>query len=129
MFNVETASKQEIFEYVITKLRLQEKQSSNGFNCVYNAEDGSHCAIGWLISAADYKPYFEQNTIGELVKCGLYSPDWVLDNLEFLQALQRFHDNYQLWDEPEHFLSHAKEFAYHENLNPAFILLLEKKDA
>ena len=56
-------TKQELFDFVIPKLREQGKQSLGASNdaeyCRYRGDDGSMCAIGLCIPEDKYSPDFE----------------------------------------------------------------------
>lgn len=103
--------KQEIFDFVISKLHEQGKQCVDELgNCRYRGPNGMKCAIGHLIPDDSYREYFESQSVTYLpiqkaLSKNASHPVYCLDisdnddNLGFLIDLQDFHDNDVNWDE------------------------------
>lgn len=100
-------NKQEIFDKVVSHLRLQGKKSLIGegtTGCAYRGHDGTMCAVGCLISDEQYRPTMERANLASLrEKCML--PDHLsnlsLDSFQLLAKLQFIHDFYEIgsWEE------------------------------
>lgn len=62
------ARRQYWFDHVVSNLIRQGKQSIDGDNgCAYRSEDGSRCAIGWLIPDEVYYTGFEGMSATDLI--------------------------------------------------------------
>jgi hypothetical protein len=93
-------SQQEIFDFVLTSLKNQGKQSinNNGLRCMLRGQDGTKCAIGFLIHDIDYRDEFDKRNF--LTSDFAKSFPEVYDNLEFMFQLMRIHDNSYHWALP-----------------------------
>ncbi len=83
---------QEAFSRVVLHLRKQGEPAMDGEVCKYRSEQGTRCAIGALLTDAEYLPEMENNSIRTI------SHDYKLPSLdgldiEFLVRLQRIHDD------------------------------------
>ena len=95
---------QQVFDYVLEKLREQGCQSKYMGKCLYRGPDGLKCAAGHLIPDDEYDEKME----GGLLK-GTYNiiynslvNSYFLQkgaNIDLLAGLQLVHDNY--WDTRE----------------------------
>ena len=65
---------QQIFDKVATHLFKQAKPASDGFQCVYRADDGCMCAIGVLIADEDYDKEMEGKAASNLYKVSGINP-------------------------------------------------------
>ena len=90
-------SLQEIFDFVLTSLKNQGKQSisNNNLRCMLRGMDGTKCAIGFLIHDIDYRDEFDKRNF--LTSDFAKSFPEVYDNLEFMFQLMRIHDNSYHW--------------------------------
>lgn len=50
--NLHEVTAQQVFDYVVGKIREQGKPSFVNHRCVYRGEEGAKCAAGWLMSNA-----------------------------------------------------------------------------
>ena len=55
--NIHEFTDQEVFDYVIEQLLIQNKRSGNDTRCYYRSSDGSKCAVGVLID--EYRTSFD----------------------------------------------------------------------
>jgi hypothetical protein len=110
------ATSQEVYNYVITFLRkqgVQAKSLDSGF-CRYLTEDGNKCAVGCLFPEGFYKKHFEGINLEDLIE---NFPDDFMSagfdlHLQLLGNLQYFHDNAAVWLRGEEtFNEHAKQLA------------------
>lgn len=83
---------QEIFDTVAAHLLKQDCKSlgKNG-GCAYRGKDGTMCAVGCLISGAEYDRKMEGFNAAHLYDKGLL-PDGLGVHLSLLEALQIVHD-------------------------------------
>lgn len=81
-YSFETLSNREIFELVKQHLMAQGTLSIDERGCRYRDDYGLSCAIGALITDAEYSLHMERNTVSQL--CSRETP--------LLSALQRIHD-------------------------------------
>ncbi len=90
-------SQQEIFDFVLTSLKNQGKQSisRDGLRCMLRGQDGTKCAIGFLIHDIDDRDDFDKSIF--LTNDFAKSFPEVYDNLEFMFQLMRIHDNIYHW--------------------------------
>ena len=90
-------SQQEIFDFVLTSLKNQGKQSisRDGLRCMLRGQDRTKCAIGFLIHDIDYRDDFDKSIFlrSDLAK----SFPEIYDNLEFMFQLKRIHDHFYHW--------------------------------
>lgn len=114
---------QEIFDKAVAGLAAQgftQALDAEG-SCVYRAPDGGKCALGQVMSDAEYSPRFEYEPAGRLVG----SVAWVTrDNANKLVLLQQCHD---YGDTPQKMRGALRSFATNYGLTlPA--VLQEKED-
>jgi hypothetical protein len=81
---------QSAFTLMVQHLRTQGGPSSTGSNqCFYRHADGiRRCAVGVLISDADYHPTFENQPVESLADC----PSLGGITVDLLRAMQSAHD-------------------------------------
>jgi hypothetical protein len=110
------ANDQQVFDYVLEKLREQGCQSKYADRCLYRGPNGLKCAAGHLIPDDEYDEKMEDGLLN--------GPDSVFNNslvnsyflqkgvnIDLLARLQSVHDNY--WDTREERFEHlAKEFNF-----------------
>lgn len=86
---------QEVFDYVVDKLRKQGKLSigASGF-CRYRGLDGARCAIGWLTPDSMMCEMVHEQTVFD--DFSQEAKDWFTDtygvDVYFLNNLQQMHD-------------------------------------
>lgn len=87
-------TKQEIFDFVVEKLRAQGCASVNPFGrCLYRGPDGLKCAIGHMIPDELYRPGWDDygdNASFLVVKRMGLAPNQILDFLD--EAQRDLHD-------------------------------------
>lgn len=98
---------QEIYDVVMLALWNQNKQSISEVietSCAYRRTDGVKCAIGHLIPDSLYRKYFEMNDVENLSivirernnKKFIPFLNFLQENLDFLQEMQTFHDDFSV---------------------------------
>lgn len=92
MIDLETASAQEVFDYVVSHLRRQGRKAIRpgykNHRCAYKADDGCKCAAGCLIPEDKYTPIMEGKTWRTIVnQCGLSA-----SHIDLISHLQWVHD-------------------------------------
>lgn len=89
MFDIHSASAQEVFDFVLGKLREQKVQARNVYNtvCAYRGAGGCKCAVGWLIPDEVYSEQMEGNRVGALALEGGFE-----EHMDLLIQLQYAHD-------------------------------------
>ena len=94
--------KQEIFTQVVKHLFKQGYKSEGWFNedysdssgCLYRAEDGGRCAVGYFIPDDVYSVSMEGKSVSSLWDTWHdVLPAWMGDNIELLTDLQNVHDD------------------------------------
>ncbi len=89
LLNIDNYSKQEIFDFVVNKLLDQGHGSTDERGrCMYRADNGSRCAIGWLMPDT-WVAKEDFCYTGTLKK---YDVRVSVEQLFFLEDLQRAHD-------------------------------------
>jgi len=109
MIDLKTATRQEVFDYVVTNLYEQGcKSLSKDGSCAYRGPEGAKCAAGWLIPDEEYNTSLEGSGWGALVK-SLKVPK---NHSELVIALQEAHDlePTEYWGDC--FVRIAKEFGF-----------------
>lgn len=101
-------TRQEIFDIVVTSLRLQGvKSRRESGSCLYRGPNNTKCAAGWLIPDEKYKSEFELcDSIGNIIakdvsnreSCEISLYDCLVEvageeNLYFISILQDIHDH------------------------------------
>ena len=82
---------QQAFDKMVTHLFTQKKQALTNGQCQYKTADGLQCAVGALISDADYNEEFEGQPVHDII----YSiPDLVHLDIDILTRAQCIHDEY-----------------------------------
>jgi hypothetical protein len=90
------ATAQQVFDQVATHLLKQNAKSRNSEAgaCSYRGNEGRMCAAGCLIADSEYKPDWDNSTVGKswwaLNKEG-FVPD---AHVEMIRALQGIHDHH-----------------------------------
>jgi hypothetical protein len=92
--------KQEIFTQVVKHLFKQGYKSegwldpdADGTGCLYRAEDGGRCAVGYFIPDDVYSVCMEGKSVSSLWDTWQDElPAWMGDNIELLTDLQNVHD-------------------------------------
>ena len=113
--NVETASLQEIFDYVVTNLLKQGSKSTSEEHpdeCLYRGPNGKKCAAGFLISDSRYSKLLEGQNIYYTINAIM--PNFDSNNSEhfskraLIMNLQEIHDEIDEEDWKEAFKRLAK---------------------
>ncbi len=88
---------QEVFDYVVNALRLQNERSIREGSCVYRGPDGLKCAAGHLIPDEDYKSCFEGRSVMMLsnAEVAIYFKNNQFD-INLVCDLQEIHDSYEV---------------------------------
>jgi hypothetical protein len=110
--------KQEIFNKSYLGLKTQGKPAKSKYgSCHYIDDCGNKCAIGHLLSdeiAKHWeKNYSDDSSIRSVIKQdGFGTKPWMKDDVAFLSALQKCHDNLENWEDPNNgFEAKFAEFA------------------
>lgn len=88
---LETATQQEIFDYVAAHLLRQNKQAIEGGLCRYRGPEGSKCAFGACISDEAYLDRFEGMKASRVYHC-LFKTGLPFCTADFVDSLQLIHD-------------------------------------
>lgn len=117
----EPKNKQQVFDYVVTKLAEQGKLSlSTHGSCMYRGAEGTKCAVGWLIPDTEFDPKWDESP-GDLLRAR-HSPRKLLEGkghgLEFLQDLQSAHDSSGGRQTTSHWWLRFRNMALLHNLDP-----------
>ena len=96
---------QEIFDSAVNHLFTQGYKSegwldpdSDGTGCLYRAEDGAKCAVGYFIPDDVYTTSMEGASVSSLWdRWQDKLPNWIGDNIELLTDLQVAHDNAEVY--------------------------------
>jgi len=140
MIDLNKATSQEVFDYVIDHLRKQGRRAYDRElgKCLYLADDGAKCAVGCLIPGDVYSPHMENKTIEMLLLGRPYDdePKRAIRKIErnlrklgfnrhadLLFHLQNLHDQTTAWDSPQEFDNQAYAIA------DRFILTLKERPA
>jgi hypothetical protein len=119
---------QELFDFVVGKLREQNKKSidpeimrEDKPLCMYRAPDGCRCAAGWLIPDDKYNRHMEGKRIETVIEA--YKP-FKLDlreprQLMLISDLQRVHDNFEVsdWERGFQNAAHSYSLTYTPKVN------------
>mgnify|MGYP000506341859 CR=1 FL=1 len=96
--NLEKATAQQVFDYVVRKLFEQGCKSTvsndGDLHCAYRGNDGTKCAGGWLIRDEQYNPKMEGYSW--MVVVGMY--DLCSNHMDLVTDLQDIHDSYGTQD-------------------------------
>lgn len=111
--NLHRATKQQIFEQVVTHLLKQNAKSMNGGSCAYRGDGGLSCAAGYLIADDEYREEFEDVRWKSLVEKCLVPKR----NANLIDALQLTHDKTDV----EHWREQFKRVAKSYRLKSDFI--------
>jgi len=87
---------QTVFNKVVRHCLKQNKKAMKadeyGYKkCQYHAPDGTKCAVGCLISKANYRPSMEDEPIKTIIQRDLM-PKHLIAHAELLDSLQNVHD-------------------------------------
>lgn len=101
-----SSTAQEVFDYVANHLRKQGRPSlrpkvnknDSASACAYRGMNGLTCAVGCLMTDAEYQEEFEGDSIHTLVSCSMIVKEDEKDtfwqrHLDLLSALQTVHDS------------------------------------
>jgi hypothetical protein len=120
---------QEIFNTVATHLFAQGAQASSPHDenaCMYLAPDGKKCAVGCLITDAEYSPNMENKTIEHLLE-EKHLPRF-FPFLTLLKDLQEVHDSVSSWTSTNEMRERLAIVVASHNLDDAILPTLEFKD-
>ena len=86
--NIETATKQEIFDAAVRGLASQgwQRSMSRDGRCMYRGAFGRRCAVGWCIDEDEYNPEMEGSSVSDffdVTECL---------RVRFLDTVQNAHD-------------------------------------
>ncbi|QGH72714.1 MAG: hypothetical protein [Podoviridae sp. ctQNx1] len=107
------ATKQEVFEFIVTHLLTQFEKSSVGIYCRYRNDSGLSCAAGCLMNNKEYQATFEGRAWVNLVNSSLVPKEHTV----LIQSMQLIHDNYL----PHTWRSKLEEFAERNGLSADFM--------
>lgn len=86
-------TQQEIFDMAASAVIIQGKKSAEEGICQYTSDDGSHCAVGHLLTEKKLKDIGEKGNVHSLIfNCKDKLPSWFLDNEYLLCKIQNAHD-------------------------------------
>ena len=88
---------QSIFDRVVRHYRRQRRRCPVEGECLYRLID-DECFIGPLIGDEHYDPAMEGHPVRELLKI-FPMPVWFRIHVDFVEELQRIHDNESNWGE------------------------------
>lgn len=77
-------------------LTQNQKSISENGSYAYRGINGTKCAIGILMSDEDYKPMYEDMSIGGLRRYDIPSLNIIKEDPKLFQALQELHDTYNV---------------------------------
>lgn len=106
---------QEIFDYVVARLRAQGEKSEGACTrlnlepyggCLYRGPRGLKCAAGHLIPDAFYDPDMEGRGVAKIP----YFLDWSKEARQLVDRLQVIHDNHAVCDWEMSFAELAEDF-------------------
>jgi hypothetical protein len=80
-------TEQEIFDTVVRHLKKQGRRAVDRGQCVYRHPEGLKCAVGCLISDAEYYPRMEGQPVYDITL-----PDRLAGHRRLLSYLQDSHD-------------------------------------
>lgn len=119
--NLYTASPQEVFDFVVEKMKQQNWPSRSPVSgaCAYNGPNGRHCAAGWCITDLSIPDECNSGSWGNIRSHLFPKRDWSTTD-ELLVDLQVAHDSAE--PAPENhflreFLTRAKRIALKYHLN------------
>lgn len=122
-------SPQEIFDTVAQHLFQQGKRSVDSRHCKYHNEDGLKCSVGALITEELYFPEIDSGnrTIKYLVEHYQDKfPDWIVNNVDLLSALQSVHDMNNNWQSADNMEEALLNVAEYFDLSPSKLEGLKK---
>jgi hypothetical protein len=88
-------TQQSIFDRVVRHYRKQRRRCPVEGECHYRLSD-DECFIGPLIGDEHYDPTLEGHPVRELLKI-FAMPIWFRIHVDFIEELQRIHDNETNW--------------------------------
>jgi hypothetical protein len=90
---LDSATEQEVFDFVANHLLTQNERSSIDSRCLYRGPNNLKCAAGALIAEDEYKPSFDESLVGCDWK-GLVTKDLVPRTHQgLIEHLQFIHDH------------------------------------
>ena len=123
---------QEVFETVANHLFTQGQQAKNDVgHCMYRGIGGTKCAVGILISDADYEydmdmGFSSEDLVAEFQSCPSIS--LMKEHIQLLSALQVVHDEDSNWESTEDMQTQLILVAATFKLDASFITTLEFED-
>ena len=111
---------QQAFDKMVTHLFTQKVQAldTNG-TCQYKVDNGLKCAVGALISDADYNEEFEGSPVHDII----YNiPDLVHLDIDILTRVQCIHDEFA----PKHWFRELSNTCALFNLDYAILKTFEE---
>jgi len=106
-------TEQEIFDAVVRHLKKQGRRALNKDQCVYRGSNGLKCAVGCLISDAEYTPSMEGHTVDAITL-----PERLRVHRRLLCHLQEDHDRALDLDDC---LNSMRATAVQYKINPAVL--------
>lgn len=116
------------FETVAKHLFAQDKRSMNNNVCLYRGPGGTKCAIGVLISDADYNPEYDTGGQTGILHLASHYEGLKDFNDNFYYRLQRIHDYGFNWLATEWMRKEFKELAQEYKLDSSIVDTLSFKD-
>lgn len=112
MTTIQPMTKQEVFTTVVTHLRKQGCRSIDSAGvCKYRGNKGMACAVGCLISDAEYEPSMERENITAVLRLYPNLHARLASSVELLIDLQHIHDACDVVDWENHFRTVAKTYS------------------
>lgn len=128
-----TFPRQRYFDFIVTLL-AEQGRSDNGDGCLYRGPDGKVCAAGPLIPNKLYKPSFEGQGFGGVIRSTDnnlpkdFTSKFTLESIYFIRDLQCAHDQneHNKWSE---FIKNFTDVADRYNLDKTVLKSLRKTKA
>lgn len=93
---LESATEQEVFDWVVYNLRRQGCRSVAHGGCKYRGPNGTRCAAGWLIADDEYRPDWDDEGGYRWGTIALAAR--VFAHKSLITELQNIHDNLDTCD-------------------------------
>jgi hypothetical protein len=91
---IRRGNNQEAFETSVTHMLTQGCAARTSGGCRYRAEKDRSCAIGCLMTDAEYDPTMEGQTVEQMQRNGVLPAALARLDMRLLSRLQVLHDNY-----------------------------------
>jgi hypothetical protein len=119
---LQQSTEQEIFDWVVSNLMKQGKQSLEKGVCKYKT-DGLKCAAGWLIDDSEHLTRMDNLALmGGSGWSTLVSQQLVPSaHFRFIKDLQRIHDAGEVEEWPERFRSLATHYKLNSSIISQFV--------